>query len=172
MISFWSMNMNINIHLWISIFNLFIWISTWFTKIKSMLGLWLRNIDGNSCRHPYLYEGKPFKLSLINSFDSSGECSFRNDTYSFYKLILYSLYIHLWISTSNLFIWISTWFTKFKSMVGFWLRNIDDNSRRHPYLFEAKPLKPAFIKSFDSSDECSFRNDTDSFYKLMLSLLW
>ena len=40
--------------------------------------------------------------------------------------------------------------------------NIDDNSPRHPYLLEAKPFKLSLIrilsliKSFDSSDECSF----------------
>ena len=30
---------------------------------------------------------------------------------------------------------------KNKSMVRLWLRNIDDNSSRHPYLFKAKSLK-------------------------------
>ena len=56
-------------------------------------------------------------------------------------------------------------------MVRLRLRNIDDNSPRHPYLFETKPWKLSLIKRFDSSDECNFRNDTYSLYKLMLSLL-
>ena len=54
-------------------------------------------------------------------------------------------------------------------MVKFWLRNIDENSRRHPYLYETKPLKLSLIKSFNSSDQWDFRNNTYSFYKLMLS---
>ena len=56
-------------------------------------------------------------------------------------------------------------------MVGLWLRNIDDNSPRHPYLFETKSLKLSLIESFDSFDEYNLRNNTYSLYKLMLSLL-
>ena len=71
--------------------------------------------------------------------------------------------------TANLCPWKSTWFTK---MVKLWLRHIDDNSPRHPYLFETKPFVLSLIKKCYSSDECNFRNNTYALYKLMLSLLW
>ena len=71
--------------------------------------------------------------------------------------------------TANLCRWKSTWFTK---MVKLWLRHIDDNSPRHPYLFETKPFVLSLIKKCYSSDECKFRNNTYALYKLMLSLLW
>ena len=57
-------------------------------------------------------------------------------------------------------------------MVRLWLTNIDDNSVRCLYLFEAKPFKLSLIKSYDSSNEWKFRNDMLSLYKLILSLLW
>ena len=63
----------------------------------------------------------------------------------------------------------STWFKK-GYMVRLRLTNIDDNSPRHPYLFETKPLKLSLIKNFDSSDECNSRNDIT--HKQMLSLNW
>ena len=71
--------------------------------------------------------------------------------------------------TANLCPWKSTWFTK---MVKLWFRHIDDNSPRHPYLFETKPFVLYLIKKCYSSDECNFRNNTYALYKLMLSLLW
>ena len=57
-------------------------------------------------------------------------------------------------------------------MVRLWFTNIDDSLSRYPYLFETKPMKISFIKSDDSSDECSIRNNMYSLHKLMLSLLW
>ena len=71
--------------------------------------------------------------------------------------------------TANLCPWKSTWLTK---MVKLWLRHIDDNSPRHPHLFETKPFVLSLIKKCYSSDECNFRNNTYALYKLMLSLLW
>ena len=55
-------------------------------------------------------------------------------------------------ASTNMFIWISAWFTNNKSMVRLWLTNID-NSYRCPYLFETKPLKLSLIKNYDSSDK-------------------
>ena len=71
--------------------------------------------------------------------------------------------------TANLCPWKSTWFTK---MFKLWLRHVDDNSPRHPYLFEIKPFVLSLIKKCYSSDECNFRNNTYALHKLMLSLLW
>ena len=71
--------------------------------------------------------------------------------------------------TANLCPWKSTWLTK---MVKLWLRHIDNNSPRHPHLFETKPFVLSLIKKCYSSDECNFRNNTYALYKLMLSLLW
>ena len=71
--------------------------------------------------------------------------------------------------TANLCPSKSTWFTK---MFKLWLRHVDDNSPRHPYLFEIKPFVLSLIKKCYSSDECNFRNNTYALYKLMLSLLW
>ena len=57
-------------------------------------------------------------------------------------------------------------------MVRLWFTNIDDSLSRYPYLFETKPMKISFIKSDDSSDECSIRNNMYSLHKLMVSLPW
>ena len=42
----------------------------------------------------------------------------------------------------------------------------------HIYLKQNLWNQKSFIKSFDSSDECNFRNNTYSLHRLMLSLPW